>query len=225
MKKYKNIIFDLDGTLYPPNAGLMQQWQGRGELFAKEKLGLNDNEIVALQEKCVQNKCSFCAGLVIKKEVDPLKYWEFVFDVNYDFLKPSRYLDQTLGAINADKFIFSNGTHRHIGRVLEKLGIRRHFKDVFALEDSYCAGKPNIRSYDLMLEKFNIDPSQTVFIDDFLKNLKPATEMKMDTVWLDHEDIVGKNNVNIAHMTAITSQTTHLKFFMRHMIKGQKEIK
>lgn len=42
--------------------------------------------------------------------------------------------------------------------------------------------KPDKKIFNLVFEKFNINPSESVFIDDNLKNIRTARELKMKTV-------------------------------------------
>jgi putative hydrolase of the HAD superfamily len=38
-----------------------------------------------------------------------------------------------------------------------------------------------------MIARFGIDPTRAVMVEDMAKNLKPAAELGMTTVWLRHD--------------------------------------
>ena len=44
------------------------------------------------------------------------------------------------------------------------------------------------------IKKFNIDPKETVFIEDIAKNLEPAKKLGMKTVWLINDEYWGKKD-------------------------------
>lgn len=44
--------------------------------------------------------------------------------------------------------------------------------------------KPATEAYQQVLEENGLDPSRTLFIDDTFKNLAPAEELGMQTIWL-----------------------------------------
>ena len=45
----------------------------------------------------------------------------------------------------------------------------------------------NSKSNKKLVEKHKIDPNLCVFIEDIARNLKPAYEMGMKTVWIENE--------------------------------------
>lgn len=44
--------------------------------------------------------------------------------------------------------------------------------------------KPSPKIYEILLEKIKVEPSECVFIDDRLRNLKTASELGMQTIYL-----------------------------------------
>ena len=54
--------------------------------------------------------------------------------------------------------------------------------------------KPAIEPYEKLSKKFNIDPKETVFIEDIAKNLEPAKKLGMKTVWLINDEYWGKKD-------------------------------
>ena len=73
----------------------------------------------------------------------------------------------------------------------------------WALMASQAIGKS--RAYNLLksedvestlnaLKKFDINPKETVFIEDIAKNLQPAKKLGMKTVWLVNNEYWGKKD-------------------------------
>ena len=52
--------------------------------------------------------------------------------------------------------------------------------------------KPAAKAFDLMLEKFKIDPNETLYIEDIAKNLSIGKERGAITVWLINNEYWGK---------------------------------
>ena len=46
--------------------------------------------------------------------------------------------------------------------------------------------KPDPHGYELLCERFGIDPAQALLVDDMAQNLKPAKMLGMTTVWVDN---------------------------------------
>lgn len=53
--------------------------------------------------------------------------------------------------------------------------------------------KPYVESYLRLLEKENLNPAETVFIDDTYKNLEGAQQAGMQTIFLEKQDVVNVN--------------------------------
>jgi putative hydrolase of the HAD superfamily len=47
--------------------------------------------------------------------------------------------------------------------------------------------KPAMEPYKKLVEKHKIDPNLCAFVEDIARNLKPAYEMGMKTVWIENE--------------------------------------
>ena len=50
--------------------------------------------------------------------------------------------------------------------------------------------KPEIQTYEKLIETYNINPNKTIMFDDIAKNLVPASKKGFTTVWIDvgHEN-------------------------------------
>jgi len=84
------------------------------------------------------------------------------------------------------KLIFTNGRASHAGRVVEHLGVARHFEAVVDIAASDYLPKPDPRAYEALIRRFGIRPESAALIDDMATNLLPAHALGMTTVWVRH---------------------------------------
>ncbi|RUA13451.1 MAG: pyrimidine 5'-nucleotidase, partial [Alphaproteobacteria bacterium] len=59
---------------------------------------------------------------------------------------------------------------------------------IFDIVDSNFVPKPTMEPYKKLVEKHNIDPNLCVLIEDIARNLKPAYEMGMKTIWIENDE-------------------------------------
>ena len=100
---------------------------------------------------------------------------------------PSPELDDTLSALEGRKLIFTNASATHAERVMDRLGVARHFEAIVDIVASDYVPKPNQSAYDRMIEAHGIDPATAVMVEDMAVNLVPAHAMGMTTVWVKTE--------------------------------------
>ena len=85
---------------------------------------------------------------------------------------------------NLRKFVFTNGSKEHVKNITTSLGIDDQFENVFDIVDAEYNPKPAAKGFDLMLEKFKIDPKETLYIEDIAKNLSIGKQRGTTTAWL-----------------------------------------
>ena len=66
------------------------------------------------------------------------------------------------------------------------------FDDIFDIVDADYHPKPEAKAFDLMIKKFDIDPKETIYIEDIAKNLSIGKERGATTVWLINNEYWGK---------------------------------
>ena len=86
------------------------------------------------------------------------------------------------------KIIFTNGSKKHAINVTKRIGIDQYFDDIFDIVNANFIPKPAMESYKKLVEKHKIDPKLCVFVEDIARNLKPAYEMGMKTVWIENDE-------------------------------------
>lgn len=180
----QNWVFDLDNTLYPPERDLFALVDVRMTDFIKKTLAINHDQAATIQKKYWMDYGTTLRGLMVKHDIKPDVFLDFVHDIDVSELNPDPELDKVLSELEGPKFIFSNGTTLHAENVANQLGILHHFDDVFDIRAGDYVPKPQADVYDKMLAKFSIDPKRSVFFEDIARNLAPAANLGMTTVWL-----------------------------------------
>ena len=197
-KNIKNFIFDLDGTLYGQDMlkKIFGQVSKRMSEFISQKLNVNLEKAKELQKNYFHKYNTSLNGLMIHHDINPQEFLKFVHEINLDFLKKDIVLREELLKLEAKKYIYTNGSFEHIDQIIKSLGIEDLFDGTFDIVEANYVPKPSLKSYKNMVKKFNIDPKESVFIEDIAINLEPAKKLGMKTVWIENEEYWGKKNSN-----------------------------
>ena len=89
-----------------------------------------------------------------------------------------------MAALPGRKLIYTNASTRHADNVLRRLGIAGHFAAIFDIVAADYLPKPQPAAYRALVERHDIVPAETVFIEDLAVNLAPAAALGMTTVWI-----------------------------------------
>ena len=191
MKAFQSIkfwIFDLDNTLYSGKTKVFEQVDKRMSKYISEKLNVSVEEAKKIQKNYFHEYNTTLNGMIKNHAIDPDEFLEFVHNINNDFLKKDLILSEELKKLDGKKIIFTNGSKKHALNVSKKIGIDQHFDDIFDIVDSKFIPKPIIEPYKRLVEKHKIDPKLCVLVEDIARNLKPAYEMGMKTVWIENNE-------------------------------------
>lgn len=181
-------IFDLDNTLYPASCRLFDQVQLRIRQYIRDNLGLSEAEALALQKRYFQEHMTTLRGLIVNDGIDPHHFLDFVHAIDLGALVANPTLDAAIAALPGRKVIFTNGSVPHAERVMEKVGIGRHFEAIFDIVASDFIPKPDLGVYRRLCTEYRIDPTTAVMIDDMPRNLAPAHQLGMTTVLVKTDD-------------------------------------
>jgi putative hydrolase of the HAD superfamily len=191
MKDLKNIkywIFDLDNTLYSGDTKVFDQVDKKMSKFISEKLNVCIEEAKKIQKNYFHEYNTTLNGMIKNHEIDADEFLKFVHDVDLGFLKPNKPLKREISNLNGKKFIFTNGSKAHVENVTKRIGIEKLFDGVFDIVESDFIPKPSIEPYKKIIEKYKIEPQYSIFIEDIARNLKPAHELGMKTVWIKNDE-------------------------------------
>ena len=180
-------IFDLDLTLYSPEANIMAQVRDRIALFVENHFRIGSDEAHAIRHRYWQKYGTTLSGLMAEHGVEPHKYLDFVHDVDLSKLKPCLHLRAHLLALPGRKLIFTNADRPYAERVLEARGLEDIFEDIFDVHRMEHRPKPDPVSYRALCDQLNITPTRALFVEDSAHNLPPAKALGMTTIWVKHE--------------------------------------
>jgi putative hydrolase of the HAD superfamily len=187
---FRFLIFDLDETLYPRQAGLMQEIGVRINRYLIENLHLPQDQANELRQRYYHQHGTALRGLVVERpEVDPEDYLHFVHDIRLtDYLRPDPELAQMLRSIPLAKVIFTNATVEHARSVLSILGIADQFADIIDVRRVEYVSKPNAEAYARLLNILQARGDECILIEDSARNLLPGKALGMTTILVDSDE-------------------------------------
>ena len=191
MKTFQSIkywIFDLDNTLYSGDTKVFEQVSNKMTKYVSNKLNVDLSEAKKIQTNYFHKYNTTLNGLIKNHKIDANDFLDFVHDIDIDFLKKDLKLSKELEKLDGKKIIFTNGSKKHALNITQKIGIDHHFDDFFDIIDANFIPKPAIEPYKKIVEKHKIDPKLCAFVEDIARNLKPAYEMGMTTVWIENDE-------------------------------------
>ena len=217
-KNIKNIIFDCDGVLYKDLDAVFGQVSKKMGEYISRKLNVDLKKAKELQRNYFHQYNTSLNGLMIHHKIDPHEFLEYVHDIDLDFLKKDKLLREELLKLDVKKFVYTNGSRDHVNNITKHLGIDDLFDGVFDIVDGQFIPKPQIEPFKVLIKKFDINPEETVFIDDIAKNLSVKKELNLKTVWLINNEYWGKQDsdknyidVKIENLTSFLKEINILK--------------
>ncbi|MBL8705211.1 MAG: pyrimidine 5'-nucleotidase [Rhodospirillales bacterium] len=177
-------VFDLDNTLYPAACNLFQQVDVRIGAFVAKTLGVQADQARVVQKDYLKRYGTTLRGLMVEHKLDPKDYLDFVHDIDVTCVPANPLLDDAIQRLPGRKLVFTNGTVAHAQRVMDRLGVTRHFEAVFDIHAADYVPKPEPVVYDQLLRQYAIQPRRAVLFEDMTRNLKPAHDLGMTTVWV-----------------------------------------
>jgi putative hydrolase of the HAD superfamily len=205
-------LFDLDNTLYPPEAEFMSLIEGRMTAFVARETGLPRDQAFALQKRYLSEHGTTLAGLMANHGVDPEAFLDEVHDVSMASLVPDPALREAIAALPGRRLVFTNGDRRHAERVLTKLQLDDLFEATFHIALADYIPKPHPKTFARMVAAHDVTPVSTAFFEDSARNLAPAFELGMTTV------LVGPHALEADH-PFVRFRTPDLAGFLRSALK------
>jgi len=181
-------IFDLDNTLYSGNTKVFEQVDKKMTEYISKKLKVDKEDAKKIQKKYFHEYNTTLNGMIKNHKINANEFLEFVHDINIDFLQKDTNLAKEIEKLEGIKIIFTNGSRKHALNVTKRLGINQLFDDIFDIVDCDFIPKPLMEPYKKLVEKHKIDPKLCVLVEDIARNLKPAYEMGMKTVWIENNE-------------------------------------
>ena len=189
---FQNWIFDLDNTMYDINLGLFKKISNRITDFIMSKYSLDIDQAKKIQKEYYLKYGLTLRGLIVEKKLEPEEFLDYVHDVEHPELEKNDQLISKIRILEGKKIIFTNATSKHAKKILKILELEHDFDQIIDIKDLEYIPKPDKRSYKKLLECLNLNKenlNKTIFFEDTVKNLIPAKELGITTVWM-------KNSIN-----------------------------
>ena len=199
MKDLLNInywIFDLENTLYSGQTEVFSEVDKKMSAFISKKMNVDLIKAKEIQKKYFYEYGTTLSGLMKQDSIDPHEFLEFVHDIDISWLPKDLKLKDELIKIKEKKFIFTNGSHAHVENVTKQLGIDGLFDGAFDIVDANFVPKPHIDPYKKIIDKFKIEPTKSILIEDIAHNLEQAKNLGMKTCWLENEEAFAKKDAD-----------------------------
>lgn len=185
---YQYVLFDLDDTLYPRAAGLMNVISDRILQYMTHRVGIPADDASLKKRDYFQRYGTTLQGLMREYGIDPVDYLDYVHDVNpRDYFGASPPLDNMLAEIPLRKVIFTNADTAHSRRVLDTLRVQHHFELICDVQVRNYTSKPDLEAYHHLLNSLNVPAESCIMVDDRARNLFPAKDLGMTTILVDSD--------------------------------------
>ncbi|THD37269.1 MAG: pyrimidine 5'-nucleotidase [Sphingomonas sp.] len=182
----RNWLFDLDNTLYPHGARLFVQVDRRITGYIARFFDVDHDEAYRIQKNYFHTRGTTLAGLMAEHGVDPHEYLADVHDIEMDMLEENAPLAAAIAKLPGRKLIFTNADEAYARRILAQLGLGDSFEAIHDVHALDYRPKPEPSAYRHICDAYGLDPTECLFADDMARNLKPAKDLGMTTLWVDN---------------------------------------
>ena len=175
-------VFDLDNTLYPPQARLFDQIEVRMTQFVMDALHVDRPEADRLRRHYWQLYGTTLAGLMREHQVDPGPYLTDVHDISLDHLEKDTDLAAHIRDLPGRRIVYTNGTAPYAERVNKARGLGGLFDAVYGVEHAGFRPKPERAAFEEVFAKDGITPEKAAMFEDEPRNLAAPHAMGMRTI-------------------------------------------
>jgi len=175
-------VFDLDNTLYPPEARLFDQIERLMVTFVTRELGVTATEANRLRKRYWKKYGTTLSGLMQEHGIDPETFLHEVHEIELSALSVDAALVAALEALPGRRIIYTNGSRRHAERVTKARGIRHTFDAIYGIEDAGFVPKPHEQAFLSIFAADGLSPKGAAIFEDESRNLAVPHAMGMHTV-------------------------------------------
>lgn len=210
-------VFDLDNTLYPAESDLFSQVDVKIGEYVQSLLNLDTQSARKLQKQYLVSHGTTLKGLMVNHNVDPHHYLHDVHDIDLTPIKEDPLLRSSLKALDGRRIVFTNADRPYAEKVLARLGIDDLFDGIFDIHSAGLDPKPKPHVYDMFLAEYEVDPARAIMFEDMARNLVPAHDLGMATVWVNTGSVWGVADYDAAKVHAETDTLNNwLEMHLRH---------
>ena len=182
----RNWIFDLDNTLYSHEARLFEQVDRRITDYIARFFKVDRDEAYKIQKGYFHTRGTTLSGLMAEHGVDPYEYLADVHDIEMDVLEENAPLAAAIARLPGRKIIFTNADEPYANKILARLGLGESFEAIHDVHAAQYRPKPAPEAYWNLCQAYALDPAESLFADDMARNLRPAKQIGMTTLWVDN---------------------------------------
>jgi len=175
-------VFDLDNTLYPPEAALFDQIEVRMTAYVMRELKVDHARANYLRDKYWRQYGTTLSGMMAEHDVDPLPYLTEVHDISLDHMVKDLALRSHIENLPGQKIVYTNGSEFHAERVLDSRGLSGIFDAIYGIEHSDFHPKPSRAAYDVIVAVAGIETTAAAMFEDDPRNLEVPHAMGMRTI-------------------------------------------
>lgn len=203
-------VFDLDNTLYPPEADLFGQMDARFAAYVTRLTGLDAEQSRSLCVAYWREYGSTLTGLMAHHDVDPHHFLADVHDIDLSHLEEDEALSQAISQLPGRRIVFTNGSENHAKRVLAARGLTQRFDAVYGVEHAEFKPKPTHDAFSNVFLKDGVIPTSAAMFEDEARNLEVPHALGMRTVHV-HEHSTDEDHIH--------HHTTHLTDFLSQLVR------
>ncbi len=175
-------VFDLDNTLYPPEARLFDQIEVKMTDWVMRIVGCDRAEADRLRAHYWQSYGTTLAGLMAEHGADPGAYLVEVHDISFAPLLRDEVLAGRIADLPGRRIVYTNGSAPYAEKVLEARGLAGLFDAIYGVEHAEFHPKPQRRAFEIVFGKDGLDPTAAAMFEDDPKNLAVPHDMGMAPV-------------------------------------------
>jgi putative hydrolase of the HAD superfamily len=175
-------VFDLDNTLYPPEAALFAQIEVRMTAYVARTLRVTEAEANRLRADYWALYGTTLAGLMAEHKLDPGPYLAEVHDIDFSALAPDPLLASRITALPGRKIVYTNGDGPYAAKVLAARGLTGAFDAVYGVEHAGYLPKPEQAAFEAVFALDKLSPAEGAMFEDDPRNLMVPHLMGMRTV-------------------------------------------
>ena len=203
-------VFDLDNTLYPPEARLFDLIEVRMTDWVMQTLKVDHAEADRLRSHYWHTHGTTLAGLMREHDVDPEPYLVDVHDISMDSLTPDPVLAAHIRALPGRRIVYTNGCAPYAERVLAARGLSGLFDAVYGVEHAGFLPKPERGAFDAIFTQDKLTPDTAAMFEDDARNLAVPHDLGMRTVH------VAPTRADAPH---VQFHTDDLSSFLQQLVK------
>jgi len=176
-------IFDLDNTLYPPEARLLDQMEGRMTGWIMRELGLDRPAADRLRRRYWHRHGATLPGLMAAHRLAARAWLDHGPDIDLGGLVPDPVLADRIARLPGRRIVFTNGAAApYAARVLAARGLAHVFDAVYGIEQAGFRPKPDPAAFRAVARADGHDPARAAMFEDTPANLRAPHAMGMATV-------------------------------------------